>query len=90
MVESQRGMEEPIPPRNQPKANPGLVHAAAVGVDVFLAIGLNMHIHNGLGKLFSQIVLHFRGNVVCFRHRNVGVNLDVEVEHKHHAVAAGA
>lgn len=40
-------------PRNQPKANPGLVHAAAVGVDVFLAIGLNMHIHNGLGKLFS-------------------------------------
>ena len=49
-----------------------------------------MHIHNALGKLFSQIVLHFRGNVVCFRHRNVGVNLDVEVEHKHHAVAAGA
>ena len=53
MVESQRGIEVPARPRNQQKANPGLVHAAAVGVDVFLAIGLNMHIHNGLGKLFS-------------------------------------
>lgn len=53
MVESQRGMEVPARPRNQPKATPGLVHATAVGVDVFLSIGLNMHIHNALGKLFS-------------------------------------
>lgn len=53
MVESQRGMEVPARPQNQPKATPGLVHATAVGVDVFLAIGLNMHIHNALGKLFS-------------------------------------
>ena len=48
-----------VRPRNQPKATPGLVHAAAVGVDVFLAVGLNMHIHNALWKLCSQIVLHF-------------------------------